>query len=78
MYLILCLAGKGFAQESWTVDSNKDTPSPGFVFRDLNGVNFRLSNYRGRTGLLNFMTTCYPECKTSISHLNQYIQSSAG
>lgn len=67
--LILCFAGQGFTQENRTDGSTKDIPAADFILKDLNGKDYSLSNYKGKTVLLNFMTTWCPECKASISYL---------
>jgi peroxiredoxin len=40
-----------------------------FVLKDLNGTNVRLSDFKGKMILLNFMTTWCPECFASIPNL---------
>jgi len=66
---ILCFAGQGSTQENRTADSTKDVPASDFILKDFVGKDYRLSNYKGKTVLLNFMTTWCPECKASASYL---------
>ena len=42
-----------------------------FTLKDLDGRNVRLSDYKGQTILLYFMTTWCPECRTTMPKLKE-------
>jgi len=42
-----------------------------FALKDLDGRDVRLSDYKGKTILLYFMTTWCPECRITIPHLKE-------
>jgi peroxiredoxin len=53
-------------------DSNTNAESykaSDFTLKDLRGQNVKLSTYKGKPILLNFMTTWCPDCRASIPHL---------
>lgn len=68
LFLSFFLSCPGSAQENRTAQNVNDLASD-FTLKDFNGKNYRLSNYKGKVILLNFMTTWCPECKSSIPYL---------
>jgi len=48
-----------------------DDRASDFTLKDLDGRNVRLSDYKGRTILLYFMTTWCPECRTTMPKLKE-------
>jgi len=42
-----------------------------FTLKDITGRDVKLSDYKGRTVLLNFMATWCPDCRASIPHLKE-------
>jgi peroxiredoxin len=42
-----------------------------FTLKDLDGQNVRLSDYKGKTILVYFMTTWCPECRTTMPKLKE-------
>ncbi len=48
-----------------------ERPAPDFTLKDLSGTAHLLSEYRGKTVLLNFTTTWCPYCKKDIPNLKK-------
>jgi peroxiredoxin len=70
--MILCFSNQGSTQESQGIKaSTDDVRAEDFTLRGLNGKDFRLSDYKGRIVLLNFMATWCPECRSSIPYLKK-------
>lgn len=67
--LILWFANQGSAQEHQTAKSTNDVFAADFTLKDHKGKDYRLSNYKGKIVLLNFMTTWCPECQSSVPYL---------
>jgi peroxiredoxin len=49
--------------------NTEETYAADFVLKDLSGTNIRLSDFKGKMILLNFMATWCPECLASIPYL---------
>ncbi len=45
-------------------------PAPDFTLRDLDGKEYRLSEFRGKVVFLNFWATWCPPCRSEIPSLN--------
>lgn len=45
--------------------------APDFVLSDINGKQIKLSDYRGKTVLLNFWATWCPPCKAEMPHMEK-------
>ena len=68
--LLLSVAGSPQAGESLTPVPGA-VPAPGFELRDTDGKLHRLSDYRGKTVILNFWTTWCPPCREEIPSMNR-------
>lgn len=63
-------ASESSAQKSPNVNVKTDEVyAADFTLKDLNGTNIRLSDFKGKMVLLNFMATWCPECLASIPYL---------
>jgi peroxiredoxin len=67
--LVFCFGNQGYTQENQIKSRMDDVYAADFTLRSLNGKDFRLSDYKGKVVLLNFMATWCPECRTSIPYL---------
>lgn len=68
--MIFCFANHGYTQENQiNKGTTDDVLAADFTLRDIKGKNHRLSDYKGKIILLNFMATWCPECKTAASSL---------
>ena len=59
------------AQGEEIANTQDDDRASDFTLKDLDGRNVRLSDYKGRTILLYFMTTWCPECRTTMPKLKE-------
>ncbi len=59
------------AQGEEIAKTQDDDRAADFTLKDLDGQNVRLSDYKGRTILLYFMTTWCPECRTTVPKLKE-------
>jgi peroxiredoxin len=59
------------AQGEEIAKTQDDDRALDFALKDLDGRNVRLSDYKGRTVLLYFMTTWCPECRTTMPKLKE-------
>ena len=59
------------AQGEGIAKTQDDDRALDFTLKDLDGQNVRLSDYKGRTVLLYFMTTWCPECRTTMPKLKE-------
>ena len=59
------------AQGEETAKTQDDDRAADFTLKDLDGRNVRLSDYKGKTILLYFMTTWCPECRTTVPKLKE-------
>ncbi|MGB5473509.1 MAG: TlpA disulfide reductase family protein [Gammaproteobacteria bacterium] len=50
-------------------------PAPDFTLQDTEGRSHRLSDYRGKTVIINFWTTWCPPCREEIPSMNRAWQS---
>ena len=46
-------------------------PAPDFTLQDTEGRSHRLSDYRGKTVIINFWTTWCPPCREEIPSMNR-------
>jgi len=53
-------------------------PAPDFTLQDTEGRQHRLSDYRGKTVIINFWTTWCPPCREEIPSMNRAYHSLAG
>ena len=68
--VLLFAAGMAQAGERLTPIPG-DVPAPDFELRDTEGRLHRLSDYRGKTVILNFWTTWCPPCREEIPSMNR-------
>ena len=73
--LLLCgllLLGGSQPQAGQTLTPLPDAvPAPDFTLADTNGKLHRLSDYRGRTVIINFWATWCPPCREEIPSMNR-------
>jgi len=68
--MIICFANQGYTQENQiNKGTTDDVFAADFTLKDTKGKNYRLSDYKGKIILLNFMATWCPECRTSTPYL---------
>ena len=67
LIMSLCLLTWMLATPVFAVRIN--TPAPDFILKDLHGNNVRLSDYRGKTVILNFWSTTCEPCLAEIPSL---------
>jgi peroxiredoxin len=68
---IFFITNNGYAQGNQEdKGAANDLLAADFTLRDIKGKNHRLSDYKGKVILLNFMASWCPECKTSAPSLN--------
>jgi thiol-disulfide isomerase/thioredoxin len=53
----------------WGAESGNLKPAPDLNLTDVNGKNFKLSDYRGKVVILNFWAVWCPPCQIEIPHL---------
>jgi len=80
-FIIICVLSVGLfmaagplAPEAAQGDLWKESieaPAPDFILKDLEGEEVRLSDYRGKTVLLYFMTTWCIKCRQTIPYLKE-------
>tara|TARA_R110002095_G_scaffold113315_1_gene98933 strand:+ start:444 stop:1013 length:570 start_codon:yes stop_codon:yes gene_type:complete len=87
MLIILVTALIGFGVAYWDIIappsgerlavSAKRTPAPDFTFTDLNGNAHRLSDFKGKTVLINVWATWCPPCVYEIPQLTELARRNA-
>ena len=68
--LLLMLAGAVCAEQTLTAIPG-GIKAPDFVLQDTQGKTHRLSDYRGRSVIINFWTTWCPPCREEIPSMNR-------
>jgi peroxiredoxin len=70
--MIFCFGNQGVAEENkMNKSQTDDVQAADFTLRGLNGKDFRLSDYKGKIVLLNFMATWCPDCRASVPYLKK-------
>ncbi len=67
--LMLCLTS-GWSGQSITELSNKKA-APEFTVKDMDGEIHHLSDYRGKTVIINFWATWCPPCRAELPSMNR-------
>jgi peroxiredoxin len=69
---VFLLAFAGLSQAGQSLTSLPDAgPAPDFALPDTNGRMHRLSDYRGKTVIINFWATWCPPCREEIPSMNR-------
>lgn len=72
LWLLLCNVALGQGQGLTPLPGR--VMAPDFTLLDTNGKTHRLSDYRGRTVIINFWTTWCPPCREEIPSMNRALK----
>jgi peroxiredoxin len=72
LWLLLCNVALGLGQGLTPLPGR--VMAPDFTLQDTNGKTHRLSDYRGRTVIINFWTTWCPPCREEIPSMNRALK----
>lgn len=72
LWLLLCSSALAMGQGLTALPGH--VMAPEFELQDTNGKTHRLSDYRGRTVIINFWTTWCPPCREEIPSMNRVLR----
>ncbi len=72
LWLLLCNVAQALGQGLTPLPGR--VMAPDFTLQDTNGKTHRLSDYRGRTVIINFWTTWCPPCREEIPSMNRALK----